>query len=157
MTAAPGDVPAGAGRESDAFAATVQLANVYLWQARMDRAGLAEPLEGPTLESQVVGHDVSDNGLEIRVLLNVKVTHQFRDGACGVLDVILLGEFVSLGEPFSEDVSSQYARTVATPLMWPYARAIVGQFGQMTQLDFPPLPTLDVLGAMSHLASLNHG
>ena len=144
--------PQSSEARSTEIVASIQLVDVYLWELHVDREPTPVPQELPTLEPKVVGHDLSDDRRELKVLLQVQVTYQFREEARAVVQLTLIGMFRNEAE-FTEDDAKAYADGAAFVLMWPYARAMVAQIAGTMQVAFPPLPTLDVMRTLAQLTS----
>lgn len=58
--------------------------------------------------------------------------------------VVVQGDYAS-AEPIASDLFERFAAYTATVMLWPYARAYIGDIGRQLALPLPPLPTLDAL------------
>jgi preprotein translocase subunit SecB len=58
--------------------------------------------------------------------------------------VVVQGDYAS-AEPIAVELLERFAGYTATVMLWPYARAYVGDIGRQLALPIPPLPTLDAL------------
>lgn len=61
------------------------------------------------------------------------------------LFVVVQGTFTSENE-IDDDLYARFIEFTPVVLLWPYARAYMGQLAMMLGLVIPPLPSLDVLG-----------
>ena len=83
--------------------------------------------------------------------LTVEVVFAFRPGATCTLSVCTTGVFKQ-AEAVPSETERQFIRDDCAVLLWPYARANVGEIFRMAGLQLPPLPTIDVRRALSNRA-----
>ena len=128
---------------------SVQLQDVYLYEAKVERLlSEGEPAES-ALDVGIRWHALSDDATELRVIMGANVQLPYNDLlAVAKVDVTLLGVFAS-SSPMTPDSALAFSDREAFILIYPYLRSHVGEIGRMLGLPFPPLPTLDVVAARS--------
>jgi preprotein translocase subunit SecB len=133
----------GSEHEQPVPAFPFQLVDAYLRACQVQRRdALADDPELPTFVTHLETRGREDPpGLDAD--LTVTVTLRFRPEASCVITATITGVFVKTGE--LRDVDEQRFRGAdCAVLLWPYARAHVGELARMTGLQLPPLPTIDV-------------
>ena len=132
--------------------APVQFVDAYLYEGRVYREKVidGDPSAGTQLTPRIIGHELTDGGHELKVVLKVEVAFMFREAARAVIEADVIGHFrsQSIIEP---DGAKSWATREALMLMWPYARAIVSQLAGAMHVSFPPLPTLDVVRTLAEI------
>lgn len=133
---------------------SVQLANAYMYEAELKRLGRPESApDQPSLDVSVIGHQIDASAHEIHVVIQAKVDFPFQEGAAlAQVTCSVLGQFRSHAqlEPLFAEA---FAQREAVLLLYPYLRSAVGELARMSFLEFPPLPTIDVLAMIAQGAA----
>jgi preprotein translocase subunit SecB len=134
-----GEAEASHGRPVAEFG--YQLVASYLFDCTVTRFDEDYP-ERPTFETGLETQD-RDELPGFLALLTVQAEFRIRVGAKCRIETKTAGVFRRVGEldPASD---SQFRQLDCAVILWPYARATVGEIARMTGLDLPPLPTVDV-------------
>jgi preprotein translocase subunit SecB len=132
-----------------------QLVDVYLTDSRIERrtAEPDDPLQ-PTFETGLASEDGPKDGPEGAFVahLHVVVKFRFRDEAVITVAATTTGFFTREGS-LESDLAERFKTIDCAVLLWPYARANIGELGRMTNVGLPPLPTVDVRELLSDQAN----
>lgn len=121
----------------------IQLADVYLYDCTVVRRDVTkdDPTQ-PTFLTSLDAHDQEDlDGFVVQ--LSIEVGFRFRDEAVAQINARVNGVFVRIG-PLDADEENRFREADSAILLWPYARAIVGDIARAMDIGLPPLPTVDV-------------
>jgi preprotein translocase subunit SecB len=126
-----------------------QLVDVYLHDCSVVRREL--PAEGPERPTFATGIETRDREEPpgFTAILTVEAKFRFRPEAFCEVESRTAGVFVRVGELAPED-DQRFREIDCAVLLWPYARATVGEIVRMTGLELPPLPTVDVRATLSN-------
>jgi preprotein translocase subunit SecB len=122
--------------------ALVEVATYEITARRRPRAA-DETDERPTADITVDGHQVSDDGQKLTIVLRASIRLPFAGPAVAELDVSVYGTFAR-GLPFTDDLTTRFVQRDAVVILWPHLRASVADLGRLMGLPFPPLPLLNV-------------
>jgi preprotein translocase subunit SecB len=146
----PAASPAVASQEVPPFA--YQLVDVYLHECSVERIESEdEGPDRPTFETGLETQD-RDEPPGFNATLSVEVAFRFRPEARCEVHSKTTGIFVRIGDVGPDD-DSRFRTTDCAVLLWPYARAMVGEIVRMTGLELPPLPTVDVRATLANAAA----
>jgi preprotein translocase subunit SecB len=123
-----------------------QLVDVYLYDCSVTRrqVGPDDP-ERPRFDVEL---ESASEGEGFAATLAVSVTFRHRPEALCELKVAATGVFHQHGTVPDED-ERVFRGSDCAVLLWPYARAYVGELGRMLDIDLPPLPVIDVRDALA--------
>lgn len=133
-------------------AAQIQLVDAYLYDLALDRreAHEGDPLDAPTLQIELRAINRSPDGNGLAVILQATVVGAFNDKlAIATLRVATAGIFrIDKAEGVN---LAEFAMREGVLLTYPYLRGMVGETWRMTEIRWPPIPTLDTIGAVKVL------
>ncbi len=143
------DRTAAGSKEIPSFA--FQLADAYLHSCTVKRRdALPDDPEQPTFATSLETHD-REEGDGFIAQLSVAVAFRFRAEASCVIEMSTTGVFLKTGQIEAAD-EHQFRVADCAVILWPYARALVGELVRMTGLQLPPLPTVDVRQTLQSLS-----
>jgi preprotein translocase subunit SecB len=123
-----------------------QLVDVYLHDCSITRREAldADPRQ-PTFETGLTSDDgaLGAPAGAFSAHLKVVINFRFRDEAVITVAATTTGFFVREGS-IDDQLVTRFKTLDCAVLLWPYARAHLGELGRMTNVGLPPLPTVDV-------------
>jgi len=134
-----GETEAPEGRPVAEFG--YQLVASYLFDCTVTRTDEDYP-ERPTFATGLETQD-RDELPGFLALLTVQAEFRIRVGAKCRIESKTAGVFRRVGD-LDPESDSKFRQLDCAVILWPYARATVGEIARMTGLDLPPLPTVDV-------------
>jgi preprotein translocase subunit SecB len=147
--------PKRAGRKSrgtDLTPFPYQLRDSYLHSCKLERrAALDGDPERPHFQTSFAMEIVDDQPGFV-AYLTVSALFIFRPGATCEVTVCTTGVFRQ-SEGLSPEDEGQFMRDDCAVLLWPYARANLGEVVRMAGIPLPPLPTVDVRRSLANRAS----
>lgn len=128
-----------------------QLADVYVMEASVTRReARPDDPEQPAFVSRLQTTD-SEDGDGFLAFLIVEATFRIRESAVCAVSASTTGAFIR-SNPADAEVEARFRSADCAVLLWPYARAHIGELVRMTGLSLPPLPTIDVRTVLQELA-----
>ncbi len=146
----PEQLPSPRPQGSDVPAFAFQLVAAYMYDVSVTRrAATNEDPEEPRFRTAYETRDWPE-GSGFIGRLTVEATYRFRDDAMCLIRLSTNGHFAPAA-PLQESDDEQFRDRDSAVLIWPYARAHLGELIRMMDLHLPMLPTIDVRRALIEL------
>jgi hypothetical protein len=125
---------------------------VYEFSATRRGAKEGDPSH-PTAEIAIEGHQLSDDGLSLTVVLKATIAFPFEGEAIADVVCSVYGKF-SRPTPFDEATVQRFRDLDGSVILWPHLRAAVSDIGRLLGLALPPLPLLNIKLAAAAVESV---
>jgi preprotein translocase subunit SecB len=123
---------------------SIQLQDAYVYEAGIRRDARPSDLQSARFDPTLRAIVIPAGGKRLAIALTGVVTFPFSEAGLLIVECTISGQFVAASRKKKAELEA-FARREAVLLLWPYLRGAIGQLAQLTGIQVPPLPIVDVL------------